>query len=391
MGDWRDRLVIYEPTGGGHRLTYVRYLLEGLKCRGIRPVVALGPPARADKAHDVQLGPFKSDFDEHALPAIRTSGPRAFADRAKQVAELIRTYKPERVWYPNADGAAQVASVMAKAGLVRFGGCRVTPLVLRGSAAYRTGPRTPRDRLADRVYRGMLKSKLFDRVLLIDRLVDEWCSRQGLGDRVQLIPDPLPPAPSVSPAEAREKLGLEAAGRGFSIAGGLDERKGADRLIRAFIRLRRDGSIGESDRLYMAGRQDDVVRELLRGEAAPLVESGAILVGPGYVSEEEFWLWLAAGDVVVTPYPAHVGPASIAVRAAALGRPVVGGTFGWLGRLIADYDLGIATDTAPEPLAQAMADMLSRAHEWLQPVGARDYVQSQTIDGFVRGFLGEPD
>ncbi|MEM9065847.1 MAG: glycosyltransferase [Planctomycetota bacterium] len=390
MTDWRGRTVIYEPVGRGHRLTYVRYLLEGLGERGIRPIVALGPRAKAHESYEVQLGPFRGSFDEHALLDIEGTGVRVFAARARELAQLIKRHKPERLWYPNADGVAQVASIMGRSRLIGFGNCRVTPLVLRGSAAYREPPRTIGHRVADRVYAGMLRSRLFDRVLLIDRLVEAWCASNGFADRVRLIPDPLPPAPSVRPAEARRRLGLDPSGRGFSIVGALDARKGVDRLVRAFKLLHERGALREDDRLYMAGRWDDIVRGLIEGEAAPLVERGLIRLNPDYVSEEDLWLWLAAGDVVVAPYPRHVGPASIAVRAAALGRPVVGGSFGWLGRLIEDYGIGTAASVDPEGLADAMMVMLGRAEGWEPTERSMAYVAGLTVDGFVRGFLDEP-
>jgi len=387
---WGGRIAIYEAGGGGHRLSYVRYLVEGLAERGIRPIVVLGDIALDDPAYETQLAPHRDRFDQVVVPA-RTGRPViAFARRARQISSILKKHRPDRLWVPDGTGLAQIAWMLSRIGLFRTHGVKVRVLIVRVAALYRRGGSLIR-RLGDRMFEAMVASGIFDHVVLIDRYAQRWLRERGHTGRSVFTWDPLPEAPEATPAECRERLGLDPGGRGWSMAGRIDQRKGADLAIRAFMRLHESGRIRDDDRLFLAGGADAAVRELLEGEAAPLVESGRIVRGPAYVSEDDFWYWLGAGDVVLACYPRHIGPASLPVRAAALRRPVVGESDSWIARTIEDFGLGVVTDSASRELDEAMLAMLDGAAEWRRNRAAADMIAGSTIPAFTRVWLGEHD
>ncbi len=53
-------------------------------------------------------------------------------------------------------------------------------------------------------------------------------------------------------------------------------------------------------------------------------------------------------DVIAAVYPQHTGSASIVIRAAAAGRPVLGSDYGWIGRTIEKHGLGLACRPSDE-------------------------------------------
>ena len=102
-----------------------------------------------------------------------------------------------------------------------------------------------------------------------------------------------------------------------------------------------------------------------------------------FLDTADFAAAIGAMDVVATPYPRHIGSASIVIRAAAAGRPVLGGTFGWIGWAVTRFGLGRTVDVAdPDAFAAALAQSLEESSHYRPSSAARRFVEFHTPDNY---------
>ena len=113
-----------------------------------------------------------------------------------------------------------------------------------------------------------------------------------------------------------------------------------------------------------------MIAALLAGEAQPLVRSGHIRVIDRFLDTADFAAAIGAMDVVATPYPRHIGSASIVLRRRSRRPAGVGGTFGWIGYwVVPRFGLGRTVDVAdpvrlrrrPDPIPGGVVHVLSAA------------------------------
>ena len=114
-----------------------------------------------------------------------------------------------------------------------------------------------------------------------------------------------------------------------------------------------------------------------------LLRSGRIIAPDGYMSDEDFSLTMFAADLICTPYPRHIGSASIVIRAAAAERPVLGSDFGWIGYVVPRFGLGrICNVTDPAVFAAALRDSLADAHLFRLTESGRRFVAFHSPDNY---------
>jgi glycosyltransferase involved in cell wall biosynthesis len=124
----------------------------------------------------------------------------------------------------------------------------------------------------------------------------------------------------------------------------------------------------------LAGKLSPGVRAIL--EALPEGVRARIHAPDRFLDDDAFDASIAAMDLVCTPYPDHVGSASIVIRAAAAKRPVLGADTGWMQATIPRFRLGrTVTVRDPDALARTLAAALD---------DARDHVPHRAADAFVR-------
>lgn len=328
---------MFEPDAGGHRLTYLRQLLPALDGLG-EVTVVVGEGAIGTEAFRVQLGELRETHRFESVTFDKSGGllgkARGRLDALRAAMELC---DPEHVFIPSGDGLAQLLGAPGSVRrLAPRAGVQIEVGMHRGSFAYPA--RSLRRRVMRRAALHALSRAPVRRAQFVDVLAYEWLRDRGhpLAARASVLADPVDPVEPMEKSEARRVLGAPEGGRVIGTSGHLDERKGVDLLLRAF----RGAGLGPEDRLLLAGRASPGIRELLAGEFAPMVESGRIIAITRYLSDEELSATLAACDVVCTCHPAHVGLSNICLRAAAAGRPVLSGDYGWFERVVGGFGLG---------------------------------------------------
>ncbi|HEY6945945.1 MAG TPA: glycosyltransferase family 4 protein [Candidatus Acidoferrum sp.] len=124
-------------------------------------------------------------------------------------------------------------------------------------------------------------------------------------DKVRVIPFGINnqvPSTSLSPNEAKGRLGLPSADKTILFFGKIRPYKGLEYLVEAFLRLAKES---EQYRMVIAGKPGkgcekywEEIQEQIRG----YVQDGRILVRTDYVPDDEVEVYFKAADVMVLPY-----------------------------------------------------------------------------------------
>ena len=125
-------------------------------------------------------------------------------------------------------------------------------------------------------------------------------------DRISVIPlgiNNFAPQTNLTPAEAKQRLGIRPDEKAILFFGRITPYKGLEILVEAF---QKSLPSGDNYRLMIAGRPEEAteasywfpIREGLQGD----VQKGRVLLRAAHIPDEETELYFKAADVVVLPY-----------------------------------------------------------------------------------------
>jgi glycosyltransferase involved in cell wall biosynthesis len=375
------RLLIYEPDPSGHHFAYVRRLVDAATPLVHRTLLATTSKALASVEFKAFLsdrcGVLEARSIAHGLPlGIAASA----AARAAGLLRSIRTLRPDFVYVPYADGVTQLLALVNRfpaAYLLR----RVASaaLMMRGSFAY------PRSSLFSSVQAEATLATLsrapWNGIDLIDPIAYEYLrhARPHIASRIRLVPDPVEPTPNMSSREARVQLSLPTDALLVGCVGGLDERKGIHLLLQALRQTR----LPDDVHLVLAGQLSPPVRQQLESLPGSCLPRRRIHLRDRHIPSAELQTYLVAFNLVCTPYPRHIGSASIVIRAAAACRPVLGSDFGWSGRIIPQFGLGWTCDSRfPSAIAHALERVLPLVETHRPDHAARRFLEFHSEANF---------
>ncbi len=329
------KILIFEPDHTGHRFAYVGPILPALAELGAGVTLVTTEAARGTPEFQEHIGPHANGLTVDFQPAIDVSSPmKAARGKLELFDSALARHRPEHLLSPSSDGLTQLLGARPSARLPK--GLEAEGCMHRGSYAYPAG--SFKRRLM--VGAGLMACNRSPWTIVhhVDVVAYEWLKRRGgsFAERSRLLADPVEHPAPIAHGDARRRLGIPEDGRYIGCAGVLDTRKGIDLLVRTFAEHVRDPHV----RLLLAGRLAPDIRDLIQGACSDLVKSGRIVLIDRFVTKDELHLALSAMDLVVTPYPAHVGLSNIALRAAAAGRPILASDFGWLGLIVPRFGLG---------------------------------------------------
>jgi glycosyltransferase involved in cell wall biosynthesis len=335
------RVLIYEPDHRGHHFAFLSHVLPEICDLADEVTLVTTPAAVKSKEFQLHLGAVAdrlavdTSIGERAPVSALKAAVRGF----KQLRGVARRLHPDHIYMPYGDGIIQAVGLASLAGRRAWNqDAESEVLLMRGG--YRYPVENYRRRILNRF--GPKATALGDWTRIHhlnpdDIAVLQRCDSRR-ADRYRLMPDPVEPPSGATKAELRRRLGIPEDGRYLGCAGGIDRRKGMHLLIRAFVESR--STLRPDDRLLLAGPIDAEIRFLLQQEAAEALAEGRITLIDRPLSSIEVGLALEAMNLVVTPYPAHVHSASIVIRAAGGGVPVLGSAIGWMERTIREFQLG---------------------------------------------------
>jgi glycosyltransferase involved in cell wall biosynthesis len=376
------RILIFEPDHGGHRLTFVRNMLRGfLELKQIEIIVATNRKAVESPEFNAQLAPLAQQIKIDTETEPSTGNPLSLArHKLRAFQETIGRLSPDHIFVPYADGLTQML------GLARCMGISAIPpgvesegLLLRGGFAYTQSNR--RGALQAQISRRLMGIAPWTITHFLDPIPFESVLRSSgkFAARSRLMPDPVEPPKTGDRFSARKQLGIPEHGRYVSCVGTLDGRKGIDLLIHAFA----SAKLAATDRLLLIGRLEARIRPLLENTYVDFVKKGRIILFDRYVSDDDLTAGVVAADVVCTPYPRHIGSASIVIRAASAHRPVLGSDFGWIASITERLKLGwTCRVTDREIFSSYLAKALEQADQYQLPEAGHRFVEFHTIANF---------
>ncbi len=375
------RIVVFDPNSSGHHSFYLGLLLPALLELSPDVTLVSGRNARDSPEFQVNLhGVADRARVECTVPPVEGPLMKRGAAKLRGLVKAIEEFRPDHVYVPAADHLTQMMAVSGLGRRAMFAeNVEMEGLMMRGGFAY---PRRGRKQwVQDRLSLLAIERAPWKILHYVDPIPYEMLQRRGgsISDCLRLMPDPVDSAAPMDRGEARRRLGVPEHGRYVGCVGIMDERKGIDLLIRAFA----NAQIRHNDRLLLVGQASPKVQRLLAGPMAELVRRERIIAIDRYVDNEEFSAAVFALDVVCTPYPQHIGSASIVIRAAAAERPVVASTFGWVDMVVRRFGLGWSCNVSDvDDFASTIADALERSPQYRRPEAARKFVQYHSVENF---------
>lgn len=390
------RTLVFELDHTGHRLQFVRVLIEALNPLCKEVILFTSEKAVGSDEYKIHLHEVESFFRlvTHGYTPYGGSFRNALI-KLDAFRKALRNERADQLFVPYADGLAQLLGPAKIMGALDLSSKpEIEGIMMRGSFAY------PADNWRDRVHAiaslAMTRFLPFEVLHQLDPISFSALKQHGTKFRAKchIIPEPVEQIRRVNLSDARRQIGVPTDGRYIVGLGSGDIRKGTDLLVRAFCRA----ELSVNDRLLLMGKIDPPVRHLIESQMKSYVRNGRLILIDRYLSHELFCLGLNAADMICTPYPRHIGSSGIVVRAAALHKPVLASDYGWLGAVVPTFGLGWTCCTSNiEEFAVRIKTALDSAGSYRQPAEATRFVRFHTVANFathitarIRTRTGEP-
>jgi len=374
-------VVIFEPCPRGHRFTYVKRVVNALSPLPVKITLATTPEATSHETYPEQLASLASRFElADRYPEADPSHKFRFGwETASTLVRAVRDLKPDHVIAPSFDGALEMLGIQRLAFLASALSRTELEAMSLGASWVYLQHNTVRRWFKRRAWAAAVGASGVRTLQIIDPLLMRSfrALTPQIAAKTKLAPDPVDAAPRVGKSEARRQLGIDEGGRLISCVGRLDERKGVDILIRAF----RAANLRPDDRLLLVGKHMPEITALLEGEASDLVRAGRIISRDGYVTDEQMVLSIAAADLIGVTYRRHLGSASILIRAAAQGRPILSSDRGWPGETCRRFALGTACAIRDfDVVTRALRESLEASTSFTPHPAAARFVEFHSVE-----------
>ncbi|MHC1560651.1 glycosyltransferase [Actinomycetospora sp. C-140] len=360
--------AVVEINPFGHRLNYVRLLLEHLP-----PTerLLLVPPAVADSAEfSEHLGDLDLDLVVLAAGDHTTAVPEAFdVATARGAGHLV---------IPEADKAVlPVLRVLLRGALGRSRPRRPRVTLLLMRTALPGGPERATLGMALKpVLVAVLRRLPAVRVRFLTDAFGVVTARRGFPG-VRPVRDPVT-RPDVRSVDTRTGSSSR-----IGVVGVISARKNVPVLVRAAVR-RPDVTV------VLAGRCEPDVRDFLATDpdAASLRAGGRLAVDDRLLDDTEFDATLRSMDAVAVLHD-NDAPSGIVAEACARGVPVVGPDRGWIATVLEATGCGVAARVDdPDAVAVAVGRVLADRERYVR--AACSAAASLGVTDFVDGLVGRP-
>lgn len=196
----------------------------------------------------------------------------------------------------------------------------------------------------------------------LDPFIVERLNQRNCGTQAIYLPDPVKIyADSQSRAEhLRQQLDIKSGRRVFLLMGALEARKGIYKVLEAIGLI--PPELNQKLCLLMVGplQPDDKLKVQVQITSLTYSTSAQIIIRDQFIPDSDVQPYFYATDVVLAPYQLHVGMSAILVRAAAAQKPLLSQSYGLMGEITRQYQLGITVDSSSaNQIAQALIKFLT--------------------------------
>uniref|UniRef100_UPI0015762E1D glycosyltransferase n=1 Tax=Sphingomonas bacterium TaxID=1895847 RepID=UPI0015762E1D len=350
-------IVLYEPDASGHRLVYVRYILEAIaRAGGMRATLVTS--RRVQELDWTALRARLGDrlafhvVDEAPVPFGLRWLPAKLAlqfARCRQLRAAVRALGTvDHVFVPFVDDYCLFPFAWRPRpfGRTPWSGIAVRPRFHLAGTGAQVPPRKE-DRVEAWAYRRLLRDRSLATLFSIDPYI-----ASALGDpRVVAVCDP---ADIADERADREWLPAAPDAVVLLVYGYVDHRKAIDRLLAVAADPRMPAALT----VALVGAQDAGMAPVLRGrDAGALRARGRLIEVARRVSDAEEAAAFARADIVWGYYPGNYCSSGAMVRAGLMERPLMATQEGLVGLLTRQSGSGL---TAPEADDEALLEGLSQ-------------------------------
>ena len=355
-GENRPGLAIYDLVGSGHHRMYldlvIRWWNDAAKSRILDVWV---PPSFLIMHPDWAQGAESAKVRIKILPpqadpaqGEKTASIRQFSSQNRAALEAISKHAPHQIMSMFLDHAQWAARH------IRHTGIPVSGILFRSQLGYRNSGIRPKLKQVRK--KAVLWASLphLSRIFCLDPFeVDQINSLAGT-DKAVHLPDGVPLLPDVAPrAELRRSAQLSSDDHVAFMGGSLARRKGIPLLNAAIEKLSEEQL--KNLVLVFVGAVPDQERSAIGSAITEMSASVRVIFEEGFATDKRLSEWWTICDSVLIPYEGHTGSSHVLLRAARLGKPVVGLDYQLMGAWIKQHKLGVACPSGDaEALGRAL-------------------------------------
>jgi glycosyltransferase involved in cell wall biosynthesis len=327
------RILIYEPSVGGHHLELLRRVTADLLGAGYRLTLAVDKRPAAWQRLQEQMAEWLPHV--RVMPAWGRSG-RPGQEKMNLVAECVAEAGADIILINNFDSLASVTLRRAALGLMpprllhgRLAGIYTRPVFLarRGWAPNRS--------MKSLGFARLMNEGWFHHLLLPDPDLLDALRAVYPGAPAFPLMDSFPERFAADRAMARRHFAVPDGKKVGLFFGGAYRRKGLRPVLKAMEGLPDTLPVF----LLCVGRERNDTP--FASELVQLTVRGRARAFNRYVSPEEVSMAFAAADFVFLTYVNHSGTSGVLAQAAASEKPVITSDQGLLRRWVRQYDLGL--------------------------------------------------
>jgi glycosyltransferase involved in cell wall biosynthesis len=207
---------------------------------------------------------------------------------------------------------------------------------------------------------GVLNRSGLTNLFCLDHSAVEGLRKLSPNVKIWPLADPVE-SYDITPAEVEQlriKRQIEPNRRIFLLFGHLDDRKGIEPLLDGLKLLKpeQQGAVC----LVLAGPIQPDFREKIEIKLAEMGKQVQIVRAFEELKGRQIQLHFELSDYVLALYQNHIGMASVVVRAAVSGKPVLASDYGYLGHLVQTEQLGAVTDaSSPDAIRTLLQRVLT--------------------------------
>jgi len=391
----RDVVIVFDLDTEGHHAGYILHLIRYFGQTGIpgRMVIASVPrmlDEHPDLAEDIASTPHVS------FRPVDIQTPPYISGRLKLPVDALVAWKALRnvciqesathAMLMYADALLQVPIALGLRAACPFSAIYFRPIFHYDTVS--PLPLTTAERRRGRRQKYLLRRAMrhpdLSTLFTLDSFAAPKLNSFSREKKAQWLADPVDVPKPLNRNTRRDELGVDEKDTMLLLFGVLSSRKGIREVLEA-VRLLPADTLNDTT-LCLVGPIHESTQQVIQD--ARIALGDRLKIRDGFVDESDVQSYFDAADVVLAPYPRHVGMSAVLIRAAAANRPVISSSFGLMGALVQSYGLGIAVDARePAALAEAILDLRRQPGDVTSAENMKSIAEAHRIECFAQAIV----
>lgn len=328
--------MIFEPYAAGHRLHFASLVCQAFESIGVDCIFATTQQTIESDEFATHLASHIASSQLFVLSPAKTDGRVSkIRVQARWMKDAVTQVQPDKFLIPTASQLSESLIYAWTRGWLSYDAVSIEALFLGPGYGY---PQPTLRQTFLHKAQSMLERRLpVDRYSHLDPYQLAQINGSTAGEhseRFFVMPDPAPPASTLTKTAARQSLQIPTKGCYGIVTGGISARKGVSLLIQA-IQQSRDRLPADA-RLLLAGKFEQGIRKQLAASGV----SDRIVAIDRHLTDQELNQSFAAADFICAVQAGRQGSSGNAIRALVAGRPILTGQVGMVPRLVEQFKLG---------------------------------------------------